>query len=317
MLGIVILNYKTYDETIRCIENILSVKIVELYKIYIVDNDSPNESYNILCDRFCTYSNIKVIQSGENGGFSYGNNIGFRAAIGDGCDKILCTNNDVEFKNDAISIMCEDLNAHSECAVIGPKVLCSDGDIQNGNRRYLTVKRFIMRHKPFSFFDWFGIEKKYTYSSYRYDKPIYIEGMVSGCCFLMRSSVIQQVGYLDDNIFLYHEENILAAKLKRVGYKVLLDPSAEIIHYGGKTTGSNSAFLRYHSFYSVLYYFWHYTKVSKISFNIVGMFIKSMFFIKSFKNIEYKNYYKRLKIDIRNLKRSNRNFGDEHVKTGK
>ena len=314
MLGIVILNYKTYQETIKCVNNILSLNIREAYRIYVIDNDSPNESLTVLKEKYVDYSVITVISSGKNGGFSYGNNVGFKLAYSDGCDKILCTNNDVEFNDDSIDILCSDLDQHSECAVVGPKVLCANGEIQNGIKGVLTVKRFIMRHKPFSFFDWFGIEKRYTYRNYSYDKPIYVNGMVSGCCFIIRSSAIHEIGYLDENVFLYHEENILAAKLLKADYKIRLNPCAEVIHFGGKTTGKPTAFLRYHSFISVLYYFWHYTETTKFSFMIVCLIIKSMFFFKSITDQKYKEYYLELKKYIKELKKSERQWSEEVAK---
>ncbi len=306
MLGIVILNYKNYNETLRCIDNIFFVKIDEAFIIYVVDNASPNESYSVLSKTYHNKINIKVIQSGKNGGFSFGNNVGFRAAIEDGCDKILCTNSDVEFKEDSIYVLCKDMDEHTECAVIGPKVLCHDGSIQNATRRILTPRRFLMRHKPFSFFDWLGIEKKYSYGDYKYDKPTYIEGMVSGCCFMMRASAIVRIGYLDENVFLYHEENILAAKLRKAGYKVMLNPKAEIIHFGGKSTGGNTAFIRYNSFYSALYYFWFYSETSRASFNLIWAYIKCVFLFKSLFDGEYKTYYKKLKSEIKKMKKCRR-----------
>lgn len=306
MLGIVILNYRTYNDTIECIENISNNQIVEEYKIYVVDNASPNDSYKILEARYRTNSTVKVIQSGKNGGFSYGNNVGFRIAIEEGCDKILCTNNDVFFKPQAINLMCYDLNVHDECAVVGPKVYCTDGDIQNGTRRILTLKRFFMRHKPFSLFDWFGVEKKYTYQDYKYESPIYVEGMVSGCCFIIRATALNEVGLLDENVFLYNEEQILAAKLRHVGYKIRLLPEAEIVHFGGKTTGGKNAFLRYHTFYGTLYYFWNYTKISKISFALLSFYIKTLFCLKSITCREYRSFYKLIKTEIKKLKHSQR-----------
>lgn len=305
MLGIVILNYKTFEETINCVCNINSLNTIEQFKIYIVDNCSPNESYEILSSKFKNCEQVKVIQSGKNGGFSYGNNIGFKAAIKDGCDKILCTNNDVEFEENSINIMCKDLDSLDDCSVVGPKVYNKDGSIQNNNRRILTVKRFLLRHKPFSLFDWFGIEKKYTYSDYKYDNSIYIEGMISGCCFMIKTDDLIKIDLLDENVFLYHEEQILGAKLRKCGLKVRLNPQSHIIHFGGKTTGRASAFLRYHSFYSALYYFKFYSDISRQSFNFVTFYVKTLFLFKSLVNKEYKQFYQLLRINIKKLKKCN------------
>lgn len=308
MIGIVILNYKNYQETISCVENIRETNQSLNYKIYIVDNCSPNESCEILSEKFNNSKDICLLQSDKNGGFSYGNNFGFKAAVSDGCELILCTNSDVEFNENSIPNMVKAIEESENCAVVGPKVYCGDGTVQNANKGILTAKVFVMHHKPFLWFDWLGTDKKYTYAGYKYDKPIQITGMVSGCCFLIRSAVLEEIGYLDENVFLYHEEDILGAKLREKGYCVILDPSAEIVHFGGKSTPSDYAFVRYHKLYSGLYYLWNYVGTSKCGFAFVGLVVKTMFFAKSIFNKAYRKYYKKLMFDIKNLKKSKRVF---------
>lgn len=304
MLGIVILNYKTFGDTVNCIESISKTIGDIKHTVYIVDNVSPDNSFEALSMKYTDMQNVRVIQSEKNGGFSYGNNVGFRAAIADGCDKIICTNSDVEFKDNSIRILVEDLDESLDCAVIGPKVLCGDGSIQNANKGILTAYRFFMRRKPFSWFDWFGVEKRYTYLNYNYEKPLYPAGMVSGCCFIIRASVLPEIGYLDEKVFLYHEENILGAKLKKAGYKVKLNPRSEIIHYGGKSTGEGkSAFVRYHSLASALYYFKYYSDISRFAYTLVCSFIKSIFFLKGISDKTYKEYYRKIKRLIKSMKR--------------
>ena len=81
-LGIVILNYNNCNVTIDCVKNIVDVCKMD-YNIYIVDNKSNDDSYNVLSNMYENSKTIKVIDSGTNGGFSYGNNVGFKAAIDD------------------------------------------------------------------------------------------------------------------------------------------------------------------------------------------------------------------------------------------
>lgn len=306
MIGIVILNYQNYQETITCVDNIRKTNKDLVYKIYIVDNCSPNESYEIMREKFSGQEDISILLSDKNGGFSYGNNIGFKAAISDGCDKILCTNSDVEFNNDSIINMVKAMDQFDDCAVVGPKVYCADGTVQNSNKGILTASVFIFHHKPFLWLDLFGKNRKYTYKRYKYDRPIQIDGMVSGCCFLIKSAILNEIGYLDENVFLYHEEDILGAKLRRKQYKVILEPASQIIHFGGKSTPSNSAFVRYNTFYSGLYYLWNYAYTSKLSFVIVGIIVKSLFFCQGVFNKEYFQYYRKIKQDIKTLKKSSR-----------
>ena len=96
MIGIVNLNDKNYQDTIACVNNISQQKMSS-YSSYIVDNDSQDLSYEKLVEKYTDQAQIKVLQSGKNGGYSFFTNERIICAIEDGCDFLLCTNNDVEY----------------------------------------------------------------------------------------------------------------------------------------------------------------------------------------------------------------------------
>ena len=76
-VGIVILNYLNYKDTIECVESIFNMKY-DIAGIVIVDNHSENESYNVLKKLYKNRLNVSVIQSNRNYGFAKGNNIGIK-----------------------------------------------------------------------------------------------------------------------------------------------------------------------------------------------------------------------------------------------
>ena len=305
MTGIVLLNYNNFEETIKCTEQILN-QITDSDKIYIVDNCSQNDSYNIILGKFKNNKLVRVIKSSINGGYSYGFNIGFRKAVEEGCTEILCTNSDIVFHDNCIKYLKEALDSHPEVAVVGPKIFTKTGNLQKCNKTDLTTLRFLMHHKPFIWLDIFGINKRYVLLDYDFDKELIFTGMVSGCCFLIKSDVLVQTNYFDENVFLYHEEDILAAKLKQCGWKTMIEPKAEIIHFGAGSTGKNSAFTRYCTFTSGLYYLWAYKKISKLTLKILAFWIKINFKLLSLKDKEYKIESDKLKIFLKNLKNKER-----------
>lgn len=302
-LGIVILNYKTYQDVFCCIESIKNTLLGITYKIYIVDNNSPNESVEELRCRYEKDEDIVLIANKENGGFSVGNNIGFKVAVLDGCENILCTNSDVVFYENAIRVMLQTLTAQEEFAVVGPKVYLPNGDIQQCNRGILTPWTFLFSRQGFQLFDIFGVRKKYIYANYDYEKCLYPEGMVSGCCFMIKASVLRKIDYLDEKVFLYYEEDILGAKLRKIGLKVCLNPQAEILHYGGKTTGQKNPLVRYCTFYSGCYYLCAYSEASPLSIKFVMSILRFVFFLYACRHSEYKEYYHKFKMDIKELKK--------------
>ena len=95
-LGIVILNYLNYKDTLECVKSLLGQSYKAFY-IVIVDNHSANESYQVLRNKFSGVENISVVQTSANLGFAKGNNQGIKILKEMGIRKVLVSNNDVIF----------------------------------------------------------------------------------------------------------------------------------------------------------------------------------------------------------------------------
>ena len=107
--------------------------------------------------------------------------------------------------------------------------------------------------------------------------------VVSGCFFLIKSTVLEEIVFLDENVFLYYEENILATKLKQLGLKSVINNEIVIIHNHSVTIDKNVSrknklkTLRNSQFY----YEEKYNNVSKSELFIMKMFSKFfIFFVK-------------------------------------
>ena len=302
MIGIVILNYKTPNDVPPCVDSIRE-HTREPYRVYVVDNASPDGSFETLSKRYAGDPDVVILESGENGGFSFGNNFGFRRAVSDGCDLILSTNSDVVFYDGAIDRLAARLREEPDCAVAGPLVRLPDGEIQRYNRGILTARVFLARRKFLSHFFRQGQVRAYEYADYDFKGKLYPAGMVSCCCFLIRGSALQEIGYLDEYPFLYHEEDILGAKLRVGGWKVVLDPSAEVLHYGGKSTGGISPFVRYHMLRSGLYYLRRYSDTTPAAFRRTARILLFFFRLTAVKDKSYRPYYRKLRDDVRDMNR--------------
>ena len=150
MIGIVILNYKTPSDVLTCVGSVREA-VGEAYRIYVVDNDSPDGSYATLAAAFAGQDDVTVIESGRNGGFSFGNNVGFRRAVSDGCDLVLSTNADVLFRPGAPDRLAAALREEPDCVVAGPLVLFPDGEVQRYTRGILSARIYLARRKGLSF----------------------------------------------------------------------------------------------------------------------------------------------------------------------
>ena len=96
---VLILNYMSYQDTLRYVDNLKDQKGVRL-QILIVDNCSPNESFDELSGAFRKDKQVAVIQSPINGGYADGNNFGLHFLSEKDVDFILISNNDIYLDDD-------------------------------------------------------------------------------------------------------------------------------------------------------------------------------------------------------------------------
>lgn len=262
-IGIVILNYNTYQETIDCVRSIKN-HTEGTYKIYIIDNNSTDCSGNKLKKYFNCEQNVEVIKNKENKGYSAGNNIGIKKAIDDKNDVVFIVNSDVELLNDAFSRMTQTLLSNDKFMMIGPSVINNNGEESQLPRKKLDFKIFVLARHPFCDISFF---KKKASRQYPMDtKAVFaFKGSVAGCCFGMRADDFEEIGFLDENVFLYYEEDILAYKMEQKNKKAVVDKKAKVWHKENISTKKRgSAFVRFHRWSSVLYMFKYYAKLGVI-----------------------------------------------------
>jgi GT2 family glycosyltransferase len=257
MIGFIILNYNTWEMTIRCVDSIFQT-CKQDYKIYIVDNGSPNDSYHKLKEKYQGHSKVVVIQS-ENLGYAKGNNIGIRQAIKDGFDTITIANNDVIFLEDSIDRMYKYLENNQQVAAVSPYILSPEGDLQNlPSLKPVKTSDYLLYNTKLSKFA--SAKRKNQYHQEYYltgdsikDEPIPIYKF-SGCCFMARSEMLVKIGLFDENTFLYYEEDILSQKMHKSGYKAYYLPDSKIVHHHGLTTGKDNLFVDTEMLKSEMYF---------------------------------------------------------------
>jgi hypothetical protein len=252
-VGIVILNYNTWEKTINCVESIYKECSLE-FRIVIVDNCSTNNSFDNLKDRFQDsqiYPNLYIIQTSENGGFSKGNNRGFDFLVKkfSSIEKVILTNNDVIFKSNAIEQLVSSFDLNSRVCITAPLIFDVDGNKTNRPWASAPSLSQILGLKSID-------QNLLQWTKLKGPTLVY---MVSGCCFAVDVQYFTEIEKLDENVFLYNEENILSYKLYKKGFSIVYNPSAEIIHDHGSTTGNKSIFVDKEFVKSSLY-FWRVYK---------------------------------------------------------
>jgi len=272
-IAVVILNYNTFDDTVICVDSIKKFTKKISYKIYIVDNASPDKSGEQLLAKYTSDSGVDVLRSDVNKGFSGGNNIGIRAALNDGYEYIYLLNSDIILKNDAFSLMQDRFEISKDVAIVGPHIVNSIGEYVQFARPGITFALYLVcRRTLATLFP--KLEKKLRFFSYNPEENYVFDGMLNGCCFGMKASFIREHNCLDENLFMYYEEDVLAYVLKRNCKKALIVSNAKIIHNEGIATKKSSKdrmlFTRFYRWTSVLYVLRNYAKVNFIICKLIS-----------------------------------------------
>lgn len=289
--AIVVLNYNTFDDTIKCIDSIKRFTTCNSYKIFIIDNASPDKSGELLVSKFKDDSNISVLISEKNLGFSGGNNIGIKAALNENFNYVYLLNSDIILLNDAFAFMQEALTSNDNVAIVGPHIVNRENKYTQFARRGISLLMYLVcRKSVVTFFP--QLEKKLRFYNFSKNADFIFDGMLNGCCFGMTSDFIRKHKCLDDNVFMYYEEDILAYILKKANKKAMIASNAKIIHNEAVATKKSSSdrmlFTRFYRWTSVLYVLKNYAKVNKFVCKLISFINIFEWIIMALRNKKYR-----------------------------
>ena len=217
---IIILNYETYNLTLKMINEIHSNLEYNNYSIMVVDNYSLNESAKVLADKSEDLNYI-FIANKTNMGYASGNNIGIRYGINNGYKYSWILNNDVELREkNILKELIDVLEINNSVACIGPKIYNADGSVCAPYCRRPSVWNMTL-----------GVfeDKKFRISKQNEAGEVY---RVYGCCMLLKNKAMYEIDCMDERTFLYGEEAILSERLMQKSYKTYYNPAVSVTHLG-------------------------------------------------------------------------------------
>lgn len=211
-VAVIILNYNSSEETIHLIESIR--KYEKDYHLIVVDNASRMEEKEKLV-RMEKRDDLELICSDENTGYAAGNNVGLKQALKEGYQYFLIANSDTEIIHpDTIGTMRKRM-VQLGAGALGPKLLDAKGKVDSG---------IIIDNKM-------GRTRKQETSKATECRS------VIGAFLMLSKKLIQEIGFLPEEYFLYREETDYLVQAHKHYQKVIYDPSIEVIHRHGSTTG--------------------------------------------------------------------------------
>jgi hypothetical protein len=189
----------------------------------VVDNGSTDGSQVMLAEKF---PEVQIIQNEGNVGLGRASNQGIEATRG---RYVLLLNNDTIIDGPSIDAMVEFLGSDPEAGAVGCRLLNPDGSFQSGYGDFSTLlEEFLITTR-------IGEHIQEGYPLDGDTNQVKAVGWLSSACLLLRRRALDQVGLLDEEYFIYGDETDLQYRLHMAGWKVYFLPTANIIHYGGRS----------------------------------------------------------------------------------
>lgn len=258
MVSIVTLTWNTTDITCDFLRSINEHCTYNNLEIIIVDNGSKDDPTGVFKS---IRPDVKVILNGKNLGFTGGNNVGIKVATG---DFLFIVNNDTEFTPGLIEGLLEIFNKYPDAGIVSPKFhyFFHKGTLEYAG--YNTVNIFTGRNAMV------GCKEK--------DEGQYNEiketNYAHGGGMMVPRKVIEEVGGLPEEFFIYYEEFDWCEQIKRKGYKVYYQPNSLIYHKESMTTGKASPFKTfYHTKNRILFMRRNMSKASYFIFLLYFTFL--------------------------------------------
>ncbi|MEM7115902.1 MAG: glycosyltransferase family 2 protein [Chloroflexota bacterium] len=228
-LSIIIVSWNVRELLHACLTSIEQGRGDLELEVIVVDSASHDGSPDMVREHF---PEVVLLAETENVGFPKGNNLGMGVANG---RYLLLLNPDTEVIGDALPTMVRYMDANPQVGVVGSQLLNDDGTIQSSRRRFPTLatgffeSTWLQPYAPKSLLRDFYVEDVG-------DGETAVVDWVMGACLLTRHTIWQQVGGMDEAYFMYSEELDWCRRIKQADWEVVYLPTAQVIHYSGKSS---------------------------------------------------------------------------------
>ncbi|MBI4557217.1 MAG: glycosyltransferase family 2 protein [Candidatus Hydrogenedentes bacterium] len=229
-VSVVIVNWNTCDLLRACLQSLFAQTRRATYEVVVVDNASADGSADMVARDF---PEVVLVRNARNEGFARGCNQGMQAGRG---RYFLLLNSDTTIVEDAVSDLVSFMDKFEGAGAGGCALLFPDGYLQPscgwfpslraGFFRMLSVRalfqRVVDKRKHFS-------SPFLSYAQHWKERDV---DWIVGACLIVRREAAEQVGLMDETIFLFAEEWDWCYRIKKAGWRIIYTPGPKVIHLG-------------------------------------------------------------------------------------
>ncbi len=274
-LSVIIVNYNVKYFLEQCLHSVQKALGKLEGEVWVVDNNSVDGSVEMVQQKFPT---VKIIANTDNKGFSKANNQAIRQANG---EYILLLNPDTVVEEDTFSKVIQFMDSHPKAGGLGVKMI-------DGSGKFLPESKRGLPTYDVAFYKIFGLSalfpKSKTFGRYHLgyldDSKIHEVDILAGAFMLLRKSILEKTGLLDEDFFMYGEDIDLSYRILKAGAKNYYFPETRIIHYKGESTKKSSVNYVF-VFYNAMIIFAK-KHFSKSNASLFSFFIRIAIYLRAF-----------------------------------
>jgi GT2 family glycosyltransferase len=236
LISIIIVNHNTGNVLKECITSLFEKERADLFEVIIVDNNSKDDSRQIMKLLASQRSNIKLRFLDKDWGFSYANNKGLESAAG---EYVLIMNPDIIFTESILPGLIKNFSQESNLGAVCPALLGVDKKFQfNYFQRYPSLIQYLLFHSLVSepFRKSASLINRYleNHDIITTSKSLQIVEQIPCAFLLTKRYVFEEVGKMDERYFLFFEDVDLCYQINKK-YKLAVDPGVKVTHLGGSS----------------------------------------------------------------------------------
>ena len=226
-LSVVIVTWNSQDHIASCLASLQKQAEDLSDEVIVVDNNSQDGTRQIISRDF---TSVRVLANERNLGFTRACNRGLAECQG---EYVLLLNPDTEVLLGSLNKMVRYMEAHSQVGALGPQLLSPDGRVQPSCRQFPTYRLML--------WEFTGLRCLFPRSrifgawrmGYFDHRQLRTVDQPMGACLLLRRSVLQEIGFMDDQFEMFFSDVDLCRRVRQAGWKIIFLPLAQVIHRMG------------------------------------------------------------------------------------
>lgn len=241
-VAFILVNYNNFNISINNVYNILSLDGNIKRDIFVVDNASEKDDIDNLEKGLPKYNNVKLLKSDKNLGYFGGLNYGLKQLEYKKYDYIVIANNDLIYRYDFLVKLSEN-KYKDNCLAIVPELITINGKYQNPQLVNKPSKFRLLGYNLYYTCYFLSIIIELIYGTFFRKKSKESRRisnktdifLCTGACIVLNSKFIDKCGYLDDSVFMWGEEVLIAHQIEVAKGVMTYDPSLYVLHFENAT----------------------------------------------------------------------------------